>query len=147
MKYLAVIALAVISAPAYAQAPAPAPAPAPAQAPAVAGPETFVAFATQVATNVDQGRAGLVWDRASQALKSATPKDRFVSQIVRKQQQNGATVSRVWQSVVRSTMADGRGQLVTVTFVVNTNKNTSFNEVIQFMTEQNNLWRTSAYIN
>ena len=137
MKYLAALALVALSAPAIT----------PAFAQAVAGPETFTAFAAQVAANVDQGRAGLVWDRASEALKSNTPKDRFVSQIVRKQQQNGATVSRVWQSVVRSTVTGGRGQLVTVTFVVNTNRNTSYNEVVQFTAERDNLWRTSAYIN
>ena len=137
MKYLAALALAALSAPAIT----------PAFAQAVAGPETFTAFASQVAINVDQGRAGLVWDRASDALKSNTPKDRFVSQIVRKQQQNGATVSRVWQSVVRSSVTGGRGQLVTVTFVVNTNRNTSFTEVVQFTAERDNLWRTSAYIN
>ncbi len=133
MKYLAAFALAAVSAPAFAQA--------------VAGPETFVAFASQVATNVDQGRAGLVWDRSSQAMKSATPKDRFVSQVVRKQQQNGAVVARAWQSIVRSGGAGGRGQMVTVTFIVTTNKNTNFNEVIQFTFEQGNVWRTSAYIN
>lgn len=133
MKYLAAFALAAVSAPASAQA--------------VAGPETFVSFATQVATNVDQGRAGLVWDRSSQALKTATPKDRFVSQIVRKQQQNGAVVARAWQSIVRSGGTGGRGQMVTVTFIVTTSKNTNFNEVIQFTVERDNLWRTSAYIN
>jgi hypothetical protein len=137
MKYLAALALAALSAPAIT----------PAFAQAVGGPETFTAFAAQVATNVDQGRAALVWDRASEALKTSTPKDRFVSQIVRKQQQNGATVSRVWQSVVRSSVTGGRGQLITVTFVVNTNKNTSYNEVVQFTAERDNLWRTSAYIN
>lgn len=137
MKYLAALAIAALSAPAIT----------PAFAQVAAGPETFTAFAAQVAANVDQGRAGLVWDRASEALKSNTPKDRFVSQIVRKQQQNGATVSRVWQSVVRSSVTGGRGQLVTVTFVVNTNRNTSYNEVVQFTAERDNLWRTSAYIN
>lgn len=136
MKYVLALALAAVSTPAFAQA--------------VAGPETFVAFATQVATNVDQGRAALVWDRSSQAMKSATPKDRFVSQVTRKQQSNGTPVARVWQSVVRSAVSNGNrpgGQMVTVTFQVTTNKNTSYNEVVQFIMEQDNLWRTSAFIN
>ena len=133
MKYLAALALAAVSAPAFAQV--------------VGGPETFVAFATQVANNVDQGRSALVWDRASQSLKSNTSKDRFVDQIARKQRQNGATVSRNWQSIVRSGVTGGRGQLVTVTFTVTTNRNTSYSEVIQFIAEQENVWRTSTYIN
>lgn len=133
MKYLAAIALAAVSTPVLAQA--------------VAGPDSFVTFASQVASNVDQGRAGLVWDRASPELKSSTPKDRFVSQIVRKQQQNGTAVSRVWQSVVRSSGNGGQQQMVTVTFSVTTNKNTTYSEVIQFIAAQGNLWRTSAYIN
>lgn len=146
MKYLAALALAVVSTPVLAQGQAPA------QAPAVAGPETFIAFATQVATNVDQGRAAIVWDRASQALKSSTPKDRFISQIQRKQQSNGTPVARAWQSVVRSAVnssgrAGNQGQMVTVTFLVTTSRNTSYSEVIQFIVEPDNLWRTSAYIN
>ena len=138
MKYLAAFALAAISAPAFAQA--------------VAGPETFVTFATQVAGNVDSGRAALVWDRASQALKTSTPRDRFVSQIARKQQSNGTPVARAWQSIVRSALnptgrSGNQGQMVTVTFLVTTNRNTSYSEVIQFVIEPDNLWRTSAYIN
>ena len=133
MKYLAAFALAAISTPAIAQV--------------AGGPENFVAFATQVATNIDQGRAALVWDRASQSLKSNTPKDRFVEQVTRKQRQNGATVTRNWQSVVRSGVTGGRGQLVTVTFTVTTDRNTSYSEVIQFIAEQENVWRTSTYIN
>ncbi len=133
MKYLAALALAAISAPAFAQV--------------ASGPETFVAFATQVATNVDQGKAALVWDRASQSMKSNTSKDRFVDQVARKQRQNGTTVTRNWQSIVRSGVTGGRGQLVTVTFTVTTNRNTSYSEVIQFIAEQENVWRTSTYIN
>ena len=136
MKYLTAIALAVVATPAFAQA--------------VSTPDTFVAFASQVANNIDRNQAGVVWDRASPTLKSSQPKDRFLARILDKQQKNGATVSREWQSVIRTvgnTGADAQRPMVTVTFIVTTNKRLSYNEVIQFVLGQNNLWQTASYLN
>ena len=134
--FLPVIAFAMISSPALAQA--------------VPNPDTFLAFATQVASNIDRNQAGLVWDRASPTLKSSQPKDRFLARILDKQQKNGTTVSREWQSVVRTfgnSGADAQRPMVTVTFVVTTNKRLSYNEVVQFVFGQDNLWHTASYLN
>ena len=136
MKYLIAIALSAVATPAFAQA--------------AANPDTFVAFANQVATNIDRQQAGVVWDRASPTLKSSQPKDRFIARILEKQQRNGATVAREWQSIVRTfatTGAEAQLPMVTVTFVVTTNKRLSYNEVIQFVFGQDNLWHTAAYLN
>lgn len=136
MKYLIAFALAAVATPALAQS--------------VPTPDTFYAFANQVATNIDRNQAGIVWDRASPTLKSSQPKDRFLARILDKQQRNGATVSREWQSIVRTfgnSGADAQRPMVTVTFVVTTNKRLSYNEVIQFVFGQDNLWHTASYLN
>ncbi len=136
MKYLTAFALAAVATPAFAQA--------------APNPDTFFAFASQVATNIDRNQAGVVWDRASPTLKSSQPKDRFIARILDKQQKNGATVSRDWQSVIRTfgnSGAEAQRPMVTVTFVVTTNKRLSYNEVIQFVLGQDNLWHTAAYLN
>lgn len=133
---LPAIAFAAISTPAFAQA--------------VPTPDTFFAFASQVASNIDRNQASVVWDRASPTLKSTQPKDRFLARILDKQQKNGTTVSREWQSIVRtpgSSGTDAQRPMVTVTFVVTTNKRISYNEVIQFVFGQDNLWHTAAYLN
>ena len=136
MKYLTVFALAAVASPAFAQA--------------VPAPDTFVAFASQVANNIDRNQASLVWDRASPTLKNSQPKDGFLARILDKQQKNGATVAREWQSIVRTignSGADAQRPMVTVTFVVTTNKRLSYNEVIQFVLGQDNLWHTASYLN
>ena len=139
MKPLLAFALAAVATPALAQA--------------VPNPDTFVAFATQVASNIDRQQAALVWDRSSPMLKGNIPKDRFLARVLDKQQRNGTTVSREWQSVVRSQVAATNDQngpqtpMVTVTFVVTTNRRLSFNEVIQFVLGQDKLWHTAAYLN
>lgn len=136
MKYLTAFALAAVASPAIAQV--------------NATPDSFVTFANQVATNIDRNQAGLVWDRASPTFKSGQPKDRFLARILDKQQKNGATVSREWQSVVRTfgnSGADAQRPMVTITFVVTTNKRLSYNEVIQFVLGQDNLWRTASFLN
>jgi Protein of unknown function (DUF4019) len=138
MKFLPAVAFAAIATTAHAQA--------------VPNPATFIAFATQVTNNIDQQRAGLVWDRASDMLKGRIPKDRFVAQILDRQQRNGATVSREWQSIIRTTVTISdqplvQRPMVTVTFLVTTNKRISYNEVIQFTIGQDNLWHTASYLN
>ena len=135
-RFLPVIAFAAFASPALGQA--------------VPNPDTFTTFASQVANNIDRNQAGLVWDRASPTLKSSQPKDRFLARILDKQQKNGATVSREWQSIVRTfgnSGADAQRPLVTVTFLVTTNKRISYNEVIQFVLGQDNLWHTASYLN
>jgi len=134
--FLPTIAIAVLASPALGQA--------------VPNPETFMAFASQVANNIDRNQAGLVWERSSPTLKSSQPKDRFLARILDKQKKNGTTVSREWQSVVRTfgdSGADAQRPMVTVTFLVTTNKRISYNEVIQFVLGQDNLWHTASYLN
>lgn len=147
MKKFAALALvaATLTAPLHGQ-PAPSQ-PAPAAAPAPLGPNTFIAFAGQVVTNLDQGRAGLVWDRSAPGFKASTPKDRFVADVARKREQTGKIVSRQWASVTRSTTtANGRQQpLVIVTFIATTDKRATYNEIIQFTASTENAWQLANY--
>ncbi len=138
MKYWAVFAVAGFAAPLSAQT--------------APDPNQFYNFAAQVVSNVDQGRAAMVWDRSAAQMKAQVPKDRFVAQIAANKASRGAVVARSWQSVVRSVVrsADaptGQVPVVIVTFTSTTNKNVSYNEVVTFSFGKDNLWHTFNYSN
>ncbi|MGE3690799.1 MAG: DUF4019 domain-containing protein [Novosphingobium sp.] len=111
------------------------------------GPNMFLAFAGQVVTNLDQGRAALVWDRAAASFKASTAKDRFVADVSRKREQTGKIVSRQWANVARSTIsANGRQQpLIVVTFTATTDKRATYNEIVQFTPGPDNAWQLANY--
>jgi len=124
----------------------------PAAAQTMPDPNQFLVFASQVAINVDQGRAALVWDRSAPALKAQIQKDRFVAQLAASKASRGAVVARAWQSVVRSVVRavdvpTGQVPVVIVTFTSTTNKNISYNEVVTFSFGKDNLWHTYNYSN
>lgn len=149
MKKFAAVALATLALSTSLNA-QPAPQPSRAAQPAqqaFPGPNLFIAFAGQVVTNLDQGRAGVVWDRSAAGFKASTPKDRFAADVTRKREQTGRIVSRQWAGVTRSTVsANGRQQpLVVVTFVATTDKRATYNEIVQFTLEPDNNWHLANY--
>jgi hypothetical protein len=111
------------------------------------GPNAFVIFAVQAVNNLDQGRAGLVYDRSSAGFKASTTRDRFVADVARKREQIGKIVNRQWSSVSRSTIsANGRQQpLVVVTLVATSDKRQAYNEIVQFTLEPDNTWHLANY--
>ena len=145
MKKFAALALATaaLTSTLHAQ---PAPQGQPAQQQAL-GPNAFINFAVQAVTNLDQGRAGLVYDRSSAGFKASTTKERFVADITRKREQVGPIVNRQWSSVSRSTItANGRQQpLVVVTLTATTDKRQTYNEIVQFTLEPDNGWHIANY--
>lgn len=113
-------------------------------------PAQFLAFGLQVTNNLEQGRAGVVWDRASAAFKASIPKDRFIAQATQNHQMRGTVVSRVWQSITRRNVRVSERPvverpLIIVTFASTTNKNVTFYETVQFSLEADNLWHTANY--
>ena len=118
-----------------------------AAAPQSLGPDAFIAFAAQAVSNLDQGRAALVYDRSSAGFKASIAKDRFVGDIARKRDQVGKIVTRQWIGVSRSSInANGRQQpLVIVTLVATNAARQSFNETVQFTLEPDNGWHIANY--
>lgn len=115
--------------------------------PQALGPNAFVVFAVQAANNLDQGRAGIVYDRSAAGFKASTTKDRFVADIARKREQVGKIVGRQWSSVTRSVVnANGRQQpLIVVTLITTNDKRQTFNEIVQFTLEPDNGWHLANY--
>jgi hypothetical protein len=103
----------------------------------------------QVASMIDQGRIGDVWDGASSVAKQAVTRDAFVKQIDADRQILGAVTGRSFSRMGYS-QSDGRkippGLYVNVIFATRfANTKQIVRELVSFHLDNDHIWRTSGY--
>lgn len=106
--------------------------------------------AEQIATQVDQGKTGDVWDQSSSVMKQSSTRDHFVSQIANDRAKSGTMVSRKVAQEFRIEYRPGGpmpvGQYFNVVFATqfSNGKQPQFEEV-SFHLDGDKTWRTSGY--
>lgn len=106
--------------------------------------------AGRVATMVDQGKAGDVWDGASSTAKQAVTRDAFVKATTADRAKLGSVVSRKLARVTHS-MSKGDKQLpagyyTNVVFATTFSSNKQpVRELISFHLDNDKQWRVSGY--
>lgn len=140
----------------------PAPAPTPAATPAANAASAqqrealarqdaqMSAAATQVASLIDAGRAGEVWDGASEVMRKAASRADFIQAMGADRQRLGALAQRAQPSVTRVQYAAGgavpQGLYLNVSFATRfANSAQPVRELVSFRLDEDRTWRVSGY--
>lgn len=108
------------------------------------------AAATQVAVLIDGGRAGEVWDGASEVMRKAASRADFIQAMNADRQRLGALAQRAQPSVTRVQYAAGgavpQGLYLNVSFATRfANSAQPVRELVSFRLDEDRTWRVSGY--
>ncbi len=142
---LGLLLLSGVCTDALAQTPAPPP-----QAQQEVDPNTLASAGGRAMQALDGGRAGDLWDGASQIAKQATKRNDFVANVANARKPLGAPVSRAWSAVRRQQIASGDrlppGQYASVEFLTRFASGKSVRELVSFRLEEAGVWRFTGYV-
>ncbi|MGI4779343.1 MAG: DUF4019 domain-containing protein [Janthinobacterium lividum] len=100
---------------------------------------------------IDTQDAAAVWAGASAIMRESSKKDEFVAQTARDRMRLGSISSRMWQSIVYTSYADGNvqqipsGEYVNLNFIVLGASGQALKESISFRFEEGR-WLMTGYI-
>ena len=108
------------------------------------------AAATQVASLIDAGRAGEVWDGASEVMRKAASRADFIQAMGADRQRLGALAQRAQPSVTRVQYTAGgavpQGLYLNVSFATRfANSAQPVRELVSFRLDEDRTWRVSGY--
>ena len=156
MLSVVLVSLLVAAAPVHAQssrapAAAPAAAPTPQQREAIARQDAqMAAAAARVANLIDTGKAGEVWDGASQVMRRSVARSAFQEGVQGDRARLGALSGRGQPSVTRVQYANGAavpaGTYLNVSFPSRFAASTQpVRELVSFRLDEDQVWRVSGY--
>lgn len=105
--------------------------------------------ATAVAQEIDQNKAGDIWDGASTVAKTVATRDTFIKQAATDRKTLGTVKSRTVAAVTR-TQSNGQkipaGEYINVVFSTEFSKATQpVRELVSFHLDGDNTWRLAGY--
>ena len=133
-----------------ARAQSPSPSPAPTNTLRVVAPGAALDAALQVATMVDAGRVGELWDGASPVAKRAVTREAFVAGISAARKRYGSLANRQWLAVRRQ-VHDGRqgvpaGHYVSVELLAQASDGKPVRELVSLRMDEDGTARLSGYV-
>lgn len=111
--------------------------------------QVLVKYAESIASMIDNGQIGQVWDQSSEVMKKAVPQDKFISATKTDRASMGTVTSRKVAEVTRSLSKGGKlpaGYYVNVNFATTFSKHTKpVRELVSFHLDSDKKWRVSGY--
>lgn len=124
--------------------------PAPAQQAVDVNPDAVLRGALQVLALIDQGKAGEVWDGATQVARRAVTREAFVQKVAADRSVRGTPVARTWVSVSRQQVVEAgqapAGAYVSVNFATSFRDGKVATELVSFRVDEDRVLRVSGYV-